>query len=256
MARAQDGEHDTEELRRAVRRAAFLTSGAGIGFGVLATISWILLRNDRSALAAAEDPRAYYLDTGITGSTIAGLYLVPFAAICFLWFVVALRGWIRGTRHRRNMLISDLQLVSAVAFTGVFLISGGAVATTIVVTGSKDVAVTIESLRALDAFGNTLMVVMGVRMAATFVLATSSLGMTTGVLPRWFNILGYVFGLLLMLAPIIEPALTLAFPIWVIALALMLLHHVVNLPEDELPGFAARYGADPEAQSPSPAVGD
>lgn len=256
MAQAQDGEHDIDEFRRAARRAALLTSGAGIGFGVLATISWILLSHDRAALAATEDPWAYYQESGLTGATIAGMYLLPFAAIFFLWFVVALRGWIRGTRHRRNMLISDLQLVSAVAFTAVFLVGGGALATSIIVADSAEGEIAVAPLQALGAFGNTLMVVMGVRMAAVFVLATSSLGMTTGVLPRWFNILGYAFGLLLALAPMVESTLTLAFPIWVIALALMLLFHVANLPEDELPGFAARYRADPGAESPSPAVGD
>ena len=48
-------------------------------------------------------------------------YLLPFAALLFLWFIVALRGWIRGTQHRRNLLISDVQLVSGTVFTALFL---------------------------------------------------------------------------------------------------------------------------------------
>ena len=77
-------------------------------------------------------------------------------------------------------------------------------------------------------------------MAAIFVIATASLGMTTGVLPRWFNLLSYGFGGLLILTPIVEVALTVAFPIWVIALSILLLYHVARLADDEVPGFAAR----------------
>ena len=47
--------------------------------------------------------------------------VMPIAAILFLWFIVALRGWIRSTQQRRNMLISDLQLVSGVVFVTLFL---------------------------------------------------------------------------------------------------------------------------------------
>jgi hypothetical protein len=227
-------------MRRRLQRAGLLTSGAGIGYGVLTIISWWLLGQDREAIAEAEDPFAYYVDGGFGGTAVAGLYLLPFAAILFLWFIVALRGWIRSSGHRRNILVSDLQLVSGVAFTAVFLVGSGAVATSVVASASEsDVA--YESLRALAAFGHTLMNVMGVRMAGILVLATSTLGLTTGVLPRWFNLLGYAFGVILMVSPIVEPSFTLAFPIWVIVLSVMLLYHVANVPDDQLPGFAARY---------------
>lgn len=240
-------------MRLRLRRAALLTSGAGIGFGVLTIIAWWLLRQDREAIAAAADPSAY-VESGASGSVVAGLYLLPFAAILFLWFIVALRGWIRSSGHRRNMLISDLQLVSGLAFTAVFLVGSGAVATSVVVSAAEG-DVTSGSLRALAAFGDTLMNVMGVRMASIFVLATSTLGLTTGVLPRWFNLIGYVFGGLLMLSPVVESSFSLAFPIWVIVLSVMLLFHVANVPDDEIPGFAARYLDEPDSGGSS-VIGD
>ena len=234
-------QRDPVKMRHELRRAALLTSGAGIGFGVLSVISWWLLGKDRDAVMAVEDPWSYYADVGVGGTAVAGLYLLPFAAILFLWFIVALRGWIRGSGRRRNMLISDLQLVSGVAFTAVFLVGSGAIATSIIVSASSGSEVTFGSLRSLTAFGTTLMSVMGVRMAGIFVIATSTVGMTTGVLPRWFNILGYVFGGLLMISPVVEASFMLAFPIWVTALSVMLLYHLANVPDDQLPGFAARY---------------
>jgi len=231
---------DETATRRALRRAAVLTAGAGIAYGVLTIVAWYLMRVDREGLSQAPDPSAYYESTGLTGTGIAGMYLLPFASILFLWFIVALRGWIRGTQHRRNMLISDLQLVSGVVFTAIYLVGAAAVATSFVVAGAGNDQVPIGTLNALAGFGNALMIVMGVRMAAIFVIATASLGMTTGVLPRWFNLTSYGFGLLLMLTPIVEQTFILAFPIWVIVLSVMLLYHLINLPEDEIPGFARR----------------
>lgn len=241
MTNAEQTRHDPAEIHARLRRAALLTSGAGIGFGLLAIASWLLLRADAQTLTDAADPQAYFQDGGGGPATLAGMYLLPFSAILFLWFIVALRGWIRASQHRRNMLMSDVQLVSGVAFIGVFLVGGGALATSLVVMGSEGTKLSVGTLSTLAAFGNTLMVIMGVRMAAIFVLATSTMGMTTGVLPRWFNLLGYAFGVLLMLAPMVDAILVLAFPVWVIALALMLLYHLANLPADAVPGFAARY---------------
>ena len=230
---------ELEDLRHRLRRAALLTSGAGIGFGVLTILSRWFLESDREAIMGAEDPAVYYQAEGASGLALAGLYLLPFAAIAFLWFIVALRGWIRRSGRRRNMLVSDLQLVSGVAFTAVFLVGSGALATS-VVTSATGSEVSFETLRGLTAFGDTLMGVLGVRMAGIFVLATSALGMTTGVLPRWFNIVGYLFGVLLLVSPVAEPSFMLAFPTWVMLMSAMLLFHLANLPDSQLPGFADR----------------
>jgi hypothetical protein len=225
------------------RRAALLTSGAGIGYGLLSIAGWLLLSGARDGLADGSDLRDIYSGGGVVGPEIAGLFLLPFAAILFLWFIVALRGWIRNTQQRRNLLISDVQLVSGTVFTAVFLVGAAAIATSVVVAQAGPGELTPQSLRALAGFGNTLMVVMGVRIAAIFVIATASLGTTTSVLPHWFNIVSYGFGLVLMLTPIVEQALSLAFPVWVIALSILLLYHLMNLRDDELPGFARRYRA-------------
>jgi hypothetical protein len=242
---AEATEHKAEPPidRKRLRRAALLTSGAGIGYGLLSIAGWLLLSSTRNDLEDGSDLGDVYAGDGAVGPEIAGLYLLPFAAILFLWFIVALRGWIRNTQQRRNLLISDVQLVSGIVFTAVFLVGAAAIATSVVVAQADPGQLTPQSLRALAGFGSTLMVVMGVRIAAIFVIATASLGMTTSVLPRWFNIVSYGFGLVLMLTPVMEPALSLAFPVWVIALSILLLYHLINLRDDELPGFAQRYRA-------------
>ena len=237
---------DVQAARRALRRAALLTAGAGIGFGVLSILAWYLLRQDREAFMGADSTVAYYGAADSTTARLAGLYLLPFAAILFLWFTVALRGWVRGTQRRRNMLISDLQLVSGAVFTAIFLIGAAAVATSVIVLQSEAETIPATSLQALSAFGASLMGIMGVRMAAIFVISTASLGLTTGSLPRWFSFLSYGFGLILMLTPVVEADLIIAFPLWVIVLSVMLLYHLAHVPTEEIPGFALRY-ADPTA---------
>jgi len=241
MAEQPHQEGGARTARQALRRAALLTSGAGVGFGVLTIASWLLLAQAGDGLADVDDPYEYYQSGNAWGSELAGLYLLPFAAILFLWFIVALRGWIRGTQQRRNLLISDVQLVSGMVFTAVFLVGAGAIATAIIVAQTAPGQLSTSSLVALAGFGTTLMSVMGVRIAAIFVIATASLGMTTGVLPRWFNLVSYAFGLILMLAPIVASALILAFPVWIIVLSVMLLYHLASLKPEEIPGFAARY---------------
>lgn len=238
-----------EEIRGKLRRAAMLTSGAGIGFGMLTIIGWLMLTETRRSLTD-ESAVGVLFEEGDVGSELAALYLMPFAAILFLWFIVALRGWIRSTQQRRNLLISDLQLVSGAVFTAIFLVGTGAVATVAIVRQSDQGVIAAAELTALAGFGNTLMMVMGVRIAAIFVIATASLGMTTRVLPRWFNLTSYVFGIILMLAPLVDGVLFLAFPVWVIVLSVMLLLHLRQLRPEELPGFGARLdGHDRTASS-------
>ncbi len=121
-----------------------------------------------------------------------------------------------------------------------------AIATATVVARAGATDVPIGTLAALGGFSDTLLLVMAVRMAAVFILATASLGLTTGVLPRWFDLASYVCGVVLILTPLAGNALFLAFPTWLVMLSVMLLHHIRQLSPDELPGFAARYLSSPQ----------
>jgi hypothetical protein len=51
---------------------------------------------------------------------LVGLYLMPFAGIAFLWFIVALRMWITHSASRENVLLSNIQLVSGIVFIALF----------------------------------------------------------------------------------------------------------------------------------------
>ena len=60
-------------------------------------------------------------------------------------------------------------------------------------------------------------------MAAVFVLAVSTAGLRVGSLPRRLGAFGYGTGLLLLLTPPFPRWIELLFPLWVIALSLLIL---------------------------------
>ena len=67
MAATPEPRPDPSAIRHALRRAALLTAGAGIVYGVLTIISWFLLQSDRDVLAGDVDPYIYYTETGQLG---------------------------------------------------------------------------------------------------------------------------------------------------------------------------------------------
>ncbi len=227
-----------------LRRYGLLTSGAGVAFGVLTIIAWLLLTQARVEATSIDEVRARLESGGSLAAEIAALYVLPFAVIAFLWFIVALREWIHGTEVRRNRLQSGVQLVSGVVFTAVFLVGDGALATSVIVAELGDRTISIDALVTISAFGTSLVSILGVRMAAMFILSTASLGLTTQVLPRWFAFLSYAFGIVLMLTPVVATWLILAFPLWVIALSVLLGYHIERLRRGQVPGFAERHGVE------------
>src|SRR4051812_35322807 len=106
-----------DEHRRSLRRAAILTATMGIAFSVLFVVSVLLITSVPNARASDDQIRAFYTGAGSPGiATAAGLYVLPFAGIAFLWFSVALRMWAAASGRTQGFLQSNLQLVSGIAF--------------------------------------------------------------------------------------------------------------------------------------------
>jgi hypothetical protein len=56
-----------------------------------------------------------------------------------------------------------------------------------------------------------------------FVFTTSTIVWRSRVLPTWLAVLGYVFGLILFVAPLVIRPLGFAFPVWVFVVSTVLL---------------------------------
>src|SRR5262249_60222241 len=72
--------------------------------------------------------------------------------------------------------------------------------------------------RELPQYGRALVVVFAMRMAAIFVFTSSRLGRVTGLLPRWFVVVGFLVGLFLLLSSSFSRVLVLVFPVWLLLL--------------------------------------
>ena len=176
---------------------------------------------------------AYYGSADKRLSILAGLYVMPFAGIAFLWFIVALRMWIAAVGSREDALLSNIQLVSGILYIGLFFTAASANSVVAVSVEFEDGAIDPVWARLLPQYGNTLLVVFAIRMAGTFVLATSRLILTSSLLPRWFGYLGLVAGVAMLLSATVNPWLTVMFPVWMLILSGLLLNRARQIPSDK-----------------------
>jgi hypothetical protein len=228
-----------EERGRSLRRAATITAGVGALHAVLFLVSLVLLSDLPGPEATDEEILAYYSSSSATFPSLVGLYVMPFAAIAFMWFIVALRMWEAFSVRRENLLFSNLQLVSGILYVAMLAVGAAAMgvlaASAAYATGPIDPVVA----RQFPQYGSTVLIVFAIRMAAIFVFTTSNIGLSAGVLPRWFAYLGFAVGVFMLLSATLQPFLILVFPTWLFALSAILLVKARAIPRDvRLPSVA------------------
>ena len=213
-----------------VRRAARLTGWLAIGYALLVLASYALLAQIPDPAATTEEYLSFYTSGDRRLAIVAGLYLMPFAGIAFLWFVVVLRMWITKTASRVDELFSNVQLVSGIVFIALFFASAASISVLAASAEFANVSVDPAAARQFTQLGWVLVLVFAMRMAGIFVLTTSTLGRRHGFLPRWFVVIGYLVGVFLLLSAVLSPALVLVMPGWVLGLGLILLARSRSLP--------------------------
>jgi hypothetical protein len=225
---------DDAEKQRSLRSAAMLTAGLGLAHAVLFMGAILLL----ASVPRGHDPTptvlSHYLSTGNRLRTLTGLYIMPFAGIAFLWFIVALRMWIAAYGKRENVLLSNVQLVSGILYVGLFFVSAAAISVTAAGVELGGAQVDPAEARAFPQFGFTLLGVFALKMGGTFILATSKLGLGYTILPKWFAYGGLVMGVCMLLGITLDPRFALMFPIWLGALSTFLFLRARQIPR-ELP---------------------
>ena len=195
--------------------------------------SFALLNRAPGPTASDQEYLTFYSSRDRRLLIVAGLYLMPFAGIAFLWFIVALRSWTSGTARRVDQLFSNVQLVSGIVFIALFFASAASISAMAASAEFSNVAVDPGTARQFTQLGWALVLVFAMRMAGIFVLTTTTLGRSHGLLPRWFVVVGYAVGLFLLLSALLSPALVLVLPLWVFVLALILLARVRSLPVED-----------------------
>jgi hypothetical protein len=203
---------------QARHRAARLTSILGIAFAGLFLVGLGMLVRTPSPLSTDQELATFYASGSQRGLVLSGLYVLPLAAVAFLWFIAALRQWVELSSRKIDHLLATVQILSGVGFITLALAAAGAAT---IVTSSVELAnlpVDPDIARQFPLYSRTLLIIFGMRMAAIFVMTTAKLGHEAQLLPRWFVFGGYGVAAALFLVAILNVWLVVVFPLWVLVL--------------------------------------
>lgn len=204
------------------RRAVRLLVAVGCAHALLFLLSYALLTSTPGPKAPYEELLAFYESDSRRRLVLVGLYVMPFAGITFLWFSVALRTWLRAAQRPENEFVAGLHLASGLLYVALFFAAGAAFS--VVALGLEFAHAPLDPLvaRLFPQYGATLLIVFAMRMAAMFVFTTSRLARLAGLLPVWFERVGLVCGLVLLLSTSLSRILVLVLPLWVLALCALI----------------------------------
>ncbi|MFI5610531.1 hypothetical protein [Amycolatopsis sp. NPDC051903] len=196
---------------------ALVAGWSGILFAALFTVALVLVHRAPGLTVPDSQYANFYADGGSGALVTAGLYIVPFAGIVFLWHMTATREFIAtlpGTQDRE--MPRALQLASGVAFI-ILLFSGMAMAGAIALLKQFSAAPLppVYVARALSAAGYGLVFVFGARVAGMYMITTTTLLSSAGVLARPLAWFGYLCAAAVLLSWTFHPAFALIFPGWI-----------------------------------------
>src|SRR5215470_17854616 len=206
-----------EKLVQAKLRTPRAAAIAGIVFSVLFVAAFSMLR-----ISVPSDPGepGEWLKTS---SRLVGfaLNLLPFAGIAFLWFVGALRDRLGQLEDR----------FFATVFLGSSLLFLAMLFTLAAIVGAMILTFAAESKNLLDSvsfhFARTLAFtivnIYMIKMAAVFMVSTSTVVIYTSIAPRWVAFLGFAIALLLLFLSSYFSWIFVAFPFWVSLISVCLL---------------------------------
>jgi len=198
---------------------------AGIVFSTLLTCSlWLL----REAVPANPLEVGEWLQDRAATVTFA-LNLVPFAGVAFMWFLGVLRDRLGA---REDKFFATVSLGSGLMFLGMMFVAaaagGGLIRT---YRATPNFMLDNPALTFARSFSYDVMHVYAFKMAAVFMITTSTLVIRTRVAPRWIALLGYAAaGFLLIGSGFLDWALF-VFPLWVVLVSLYILIDNLRTPQ-------------------------
>lgn len=199
------------------RAAAF----AGVLFALLFGAALFLIH---AALPEGAEPGSQWLSAGSAKLKVAAI-LMPFAGICFLWFMGVVRD---GLGRYEDKFFSTVFIGSGLLFLAMMFVASG------VGAGLERSGALMHS--DVATFGQMLLLTISktyaLRMAAVFMISLATIWLKTGLMPRWLVGVTYLVAVLLLLGSDVTMWLTLVFPCWVLVVSLLLLARagVIDLP--------------------------
>lgn len=191
---------------------------AGIIFAVLFTASLLLLLGRQPANATLAALAAWIKDS--EQRWFIGLQMIPFAGIAFLWFLATIRNRIG---RREDQFLATVFIGSGLLFVAMMFVGGAAAAAPVTLSSLSGTTIDPNTATIGRGIAYALYFVYGIKMAAVFILVSSTIGFRSGALPRWFCLLGYPTALALLLVVFVSEYVVLVFPAWVAITSVILI---------------------------------
>lgn len=186
---------------------------AGVLFAVLFGAAVTLIH---TALPEGARPGTQWVDGSEARLRLAAV-LMPFAGICFLWFIGVVRD---GLGRFEDKFFASVFVGSGLLFLAMIFAASAVGAALVASRGAEmnpDVA----------AFGQTLLMTLSktyaLRMAGVFMISLATIWLKTGLVARWLVVVTYLLALTLLVASEVSAWLTLTFPLWVLLVSLLAL---------------------------------
>jgi hypothetical protein len=93
-----------DERGQSLRQAATITAAVGAIHAILFFVAFFLLAAVPGPEATDQEIADFYSSPASSLPSLVGLYVMPFAAIAFMWFTVALRMWESFSVRREHLL--------------------------------------------------------------------------------------------------------------------------------------------------------
>ncbi|MBR1275046.1 hypothetical protein JQ624_10170 [Bradyrhizobium sp. AUGA SZCCT0283] len=198
---------------------------AGIAFSVLIFAILGLLRR-----SIPDDP----LEAGAwlasdTRTIAVALNLVPFAGVAFLWFIGVLRDRLG---HLEDRFFATVFFGSALLFLAMLFTSAATIGAIMLVASVSEPNELISSttFRFARAASYIIMNVYAIKMAAVFMISTSTVVIRTGIVPRWIALVGFLLALVLLIGSSFISWSFAVLPVWVLLVSVYILIDNLRTP--------------------------
>ena len=219
-------EGTTPDPESPLRRSAAFSGLSGLAFAALFVAALVLIRQAPGLDVPDSTYTAFYSVGRGNVLVTVGLHIVPFAGIAFLWHMSATRTLIEAIPGAPSEMPRWLQLGSGIAFVCLLFTGTAAVGAVALLTVFSSAPLPPPDVaRTMTSVGYGMVFVFGVRVAGMFIIATTTLLRTRGLLPRWLAVLSYLAAAFLLVSTTYHPAVLLVLPGWVTAVSVALTAH-------------------------------
>jgi hypothetical protein len=209
-------------------------------FSFLFIGSLLMLRGAPGAGSSAGEIAEWYLRGDARHVSVVGMYFAPFAGIAFLWFIAVIRSHIGD---REDQFFATVFLGSGLLFVAMLFAAAGSAGAPLAAVKFQGAPVpSPDAIGLARALAYTFLYVYGVRAAAVFMIAVSTIALRTASLPRWLVAVGYVIAVVMLFSVSFFRLTVLLFPLWVAAVSLVILF-TARVPDGGAPGSGGSSGS-------------